>query len=95
LQYVGIAKYGFDPGLQIGDRVNVVNLVWDKISENPTFLKCEETKSFSFEAIVTIRKYKIQARNFKDEIFSVQIGLKLTDNEQLPELAEIIKNNLA
>ena len=88
---VEIARYEFDPGLQIKDQVNVVDLVWSKIPDDTTLMY--EEKSFSFEAMVTIRKYQIEPRNSKDAIFRVLIGLELADKEQLSELAEIIKNN--
>jgi hypothetical protein len=88
---VEIARYKFDPGLQIGDRVSVVDLVWGKIPDDAS--EIYEESFFSFEAIVTNRKYHIEPQSDKEDIFRVLIELKLTDEDRLSQLVEIIKNN--
>lgn len=92
LSDVEIARYEFDPGLQIGDKVTVVDLVWGKIPDDAS--EIYEEKFFSFEAIVTNRTYQIEPQSYKEDIFRVSIELELIDKEQLLQLAEIIKNNL-
>ncbi len=88
---IEIARYDFDPGLQIGDIVNVTDLVWTKIPDSQTLMYNDS--SFSFEAMVKIRKYQIEPRNSKDAVFRVLIGLEMADKEQLSQMAEIIENN--
>ena len=89
--YTEIASYDFDPGLQIGDKVNVKDLKWQKIQDNFYVLAA---KSFSFEAMVIIRQYIIEPkRPTKDSLFYLEIGLEMADKEKLQELAEIIKEN--
>lgn len=88
---ISIAKYSFDPGLQVGDIVNVANLEWNKITGNmERWLKVEKGVEYSFEAMVTMRKYLIDAKN---STFKVQIRLEMADKEKLPELAEVIEHN--
>lgn len=90
---VSIAKYEFDPGLQIGDKVKVTNLEWQKIKSNEYYTKVFEEVSFSFEAMVTLRKYEIEPQNGEGSIFRILIGLEMADKEQLAKLAEIIEHN--
>jgi len=88
---IEIASYNFDPVLQIGDKVNVKDLKWQKIQDNFYVLAA---KSFSFEAMVIIRQYIIEPkRPTKDSLFYLEIGLEMADKEKLQELAEIIKEN--
>jgi hypothetical protein len=89
---VEIARYNFDPGLQIGDKVSVVDLVWGRIPDRTSAIY--EESFFSFEAIVTNRKYQIEPQSDTEDIFRVSITLELVDREQIPQLAEIVKNNL-
>jgi hypothetical protein len=79
---VQIAKYEFDPGLQPGQKVNVTDLCWG----------FGEGESFSFEALVTLRKYQIEPQGkHQNDIFRVSIGLEMADKEQLPRLVEILE----
>jgi hypothetical protein len=88
---IEIASYNFDPVLQIGDKVYVKDLKWQKIQDNFYVLAA---KSFSFEAMVIIRQYIIEPkRPTKDSLFYLEIGLEMADKEKLQELAEIIKEN--
>jgi hypothetical protein len=91
LSDVEIARYEFDPGLQIGDKVRVVDLVWGKIPDDTS--EIYEESFFSFEAIVTNRQYQIEPQSYKEDIFRVLIELELMDKKLLSQLAEIIKNN--
>lgn len=65
---IEIASYNFDPGLQIGDKVNVIDLQWQKIQDN---FYVSEAKSFSFEAMVIIRKYTIKPKLPKKILFLI------------------------
>jgi hypothetical protein len=80
--HIQIAKYDFDPGLQPGQKVDVTDLCWG-------FGKGE---SFSFEALVTLRKNQINPQeNQQNDIFRINICLEMADKEQLPKLVEILK----
>ena len=89
--YISIMRYSFDPCLKVGDRVSVVDLKWDKITENSGGLYVEPGILASFEALVTIRKYCIDYKR-KNTIL-LEIGLEMADKELLPKLVEIINNN--
>jgi hypothetical protein len=88
---IEIASCDFDPGLQIGDKVNVKDLKWQKIQDN---FHVFPAKSFSFEAMVIIRRYIMEPkRPTKDSLFYLEIGLEMADKEKLPELVELMKEN--
>jgi hypothetical protein len=72
---VQIAKYNFDPGLQVGEPVDVIELKWG-------------SELFSFEAVVKVRKYQIKPQN---DSFRLLIGLEMADKEQLLQLVKILK----
>ncbi len=78
---IQIARYEFDPGLQLGQKVNVAELSWGQ----------GDGELFSFEALVKLRKYEIKPQNkHQNDIFRILIGLEMADKEQLPRLVEIL-----
>jgi hypothetical protein len=85
---VEIARYSFDPGLRVGDIVNIRNLEWDLITQ---FQVKEGIYILEFEAMVTIRKYLIDYD--RKNTFLIDIGLEMADKEHLSRLVEIIKHN--
>lgn len=90
---VSIAEYNFDPGLKVGDQVSVKDWTWQKIKDNESGLWVSGEETFSFEAMVTLRKYVIEPQNFQEANFRILIGLEMADKEQLLKLAEIIEHN--
>lgn len=75
-----LAKYNYDPGLQVGEQVSVQDLkmgYW-------------EDKPFSFVAMVVERR-KIIKPSKEGDMFELAIFLELADKEQLQRMREILK----
>lgn len=69
---IQIARYEFDPGLQLGEQVKIVNLKWG----------WEDSESFSIEAIVKSRRYEIRPQEKpQNDIFRLLVGLEMIDKE--------------
>lgn len=79
--WTSLAKYNYDPGLQVGDKVDIQDLkmgYW-------------EDKSFSFTAMVVDRRKIIRPNKKEGDRFELAIYLELADKEQLQRMREILK----
>lgn len=80
ISWMNIAKYTYDPGLQVGDQINIQDLKMGYWGDKP----------FSFKALVVDRR-KIIKPNKEGDAFELAILLELADKEELQRMREIIK----
>ena len=93
-----IASYTFDPGLQVGDKVQVNDASFFQTKRNGKRVKSHQLERFSFQAIVKERSKVIETDaeledgEVVDKLVLV-IVLEIADKEQLPEIARIMKEH--
>lgn len=77
-----IARYSYDPGLQVGEQF----WVYDET------IGTWEDKPFSFKALVKERqKTVIPRRKSEADIFRLSIIIEAADKEKIARIAEVIK----
>ena len=86
-----IAKYSFDPGLKIGDKVNINDFEWNQITAPQKLLKIQEKLNQSFETIVKVREYLIKYKNLDNNLFEINIQLEIANKEINFKLARILE----
>lgn len=81
-----VAEYDFDPGLQIGDMVQIKNATFLKFKSNGEDIESSGPK-FSFSAQVMQLQKTVETVVPKD-LFSIIFKLEITDKEQLPAIID-------
>ena len=93
-----IASYTFDPGLQVGDKVQVNDASFFQIKHNGRRVRSPQLERFSFQAIVKERSKVIEPDTeledgeVADKLVLV-IALEIADKEQLPEITRIMREH--
>jgi hypothetical protein len=78
--WIDIAKYNFDPGLQVGDEIEVSDLKFGGSEDEP----------FSFTALV-VKKVKTVKPRKDGDIFSIDVLIEVADKEEFERIREIFK----
>jgi hypothetical protein len=75
-----VAKYNFDPGLEVGEEIVLSDIHFGEWQDKP----------FSFRAMV-VRKEKTVKPHKDGDIFRIDVFVELADKEELERMREILK----
>ncbi len=80
IEWIPVAQYNFDPGLQVGDEVDLIKHFggW-------------EDKPFLFKAQV-VKKIKIVTSEEGRDIFRISVLVELADKEDLTRMRKIFRD---
>jgi hypothetical protein len=82
-QWIEVAKYNFDPGLQINDEVELRDIHYGGWGDKP----------FSFTAMVIKKTKTIKPQRGSNDIFCIDIFVELADKEELERMRDIFKRH--
>ncbi|PSN16481.1 hypothetical protein C7293_02415 [filamentous cyanobacterium CCT1] len=91
-----IASYDFDPGFQVGEKVQVNDASFFRNKRNGKRVRSPQAERFSFQAIVKERTkiiepdVQLDSGEVIDQLISL-IVLEVADKEQLPEISRIMR----